>query len=136
MDVVLVLGRVLLGALPIVSGLTVHQSKDGIEAARASGGPAPELTVPLSGAALAAGGISIALGLWADLGALVLIATLAPITYYMHPFWKFDGMDRVTQQAMFFKNFAMIGGFIVIFWLYNQGQDVAASLTDALFGRI
>jgi putative oxidoreductase len=135
MDVVLVLGRVLLGALPIVSGLTVHQSKDGVEAARAAGGPAPDLTVPLSGMALAAGGISITLGLWADIGALALIATLAPITYFMHPFWKFEGMDRVTQQAMFFKNFAMIGGFIIVFWLYNQVQDVPASLTDALFDR-
>ena len=135
MDVVLVLGRVLLGALPIVSGLTIHQSKDGVEAARAAGGPAPELTVPLSGAALAAGGISIALGLWADLGALVLIFTLLPITFFMHAYWKYDGMDRITQQVMFFKNFAMIGGFLIVFWAYNQGQDLPGSLTDALFDR-
>jgi putative oxidoreductase len=135
MDVALVLGRVLLVALPIVSGLTVHMSREGVEAARASGSPSPELTVPISGIALAAGGISVALGLCADLGALVLIATLAPITYFMHPFWKFDGMDRMIQQAMFFKNLAMIGGFIVIFWIYNQFQDVPASLTDALISR-
>jgi putative oxidoreductase len=136
MDVVLVLGRVLLAALPIVSGLTVHQSAQGREAAKASGAPAPGLLVPLSGFALAAGGVMIALGLWADAGALILVATLAPITYYMHAFWKFEDMDRVMQQTMFFKNFAMIGGFIVVFWLYNQFQDVPASLTDALFSRI
>jgi putative oxidoreductase len=133
MDVVLVLGRFLLALLPIYSGLTVHQSRDGVEAARSSGAPAPDLLVPLSGAALAAGGLSILFGIWADLGALVLIATLAPITFYMHAFWKFEGMDRVVQQAMFIKNFAMIGGWPLVFWTYNQLQDVPASVTDALF---
>jgi putative oxidoreductase len=133
MDVVLVLGRFLLAALPIFSGLTVHQSRDGLEAARSSGAPAPDLLVPLSGAALAAGGLSILFGIWADLGALVLIGTLAPITYYMHAFWKFEGMDRVMQQTMFFKNFAMMGGWLIVFWAYNQGQDLPASVTDALF---
>jgi putative oxidoreductase len=133
MDVVLVLARFLLALLPIFSGLTVHQSRDGVEAARSSGAPAPELLVPLSGAALAAGGLSILFGIWADLGALVLIATLAPITFYMHAFWKFEGMDRVVQQAMFIKNFAMIGGWLLVFWTYNQLQDVPASVTDALF---
>jgi putative oxidoreductase len=133
MDVVLVLGRFLLALLPIYSGLTVHQSRDGVEAARSSGAPAPDLLVPLSGAALAAGGLSILFGIWADLGALVLIATLTPITFYMHAFWKFEGMDRVVQQAMFIKNFAMIGGWLLVFWTYNQLQDVPASVTDALF---
>jgi putative oxidoreductase len=133
MDVVLVLARFLLALLPIFSGLTVHQSRDGVEAARSSGAPAPELLVPLSGAALAAGGLSILFGIWADLGALVLIATLAPITFYMHAFWKFEGMDRLVQQAMFIKNFAMIGGWLLVFWTYNQLQDVPASVTDALF---
>jgi putative oxidoreductase len=133
MDVVLVLARFLLALLPIFSGLTVHQSRDGVEAARGSGAPAPELLVPLSGAALAAGGLSILFGIWADLGALVLIATLAPITFYMHAFWKFEGMDRVVQQAMFIKNFAMIGGWLLVFWTYNQLQDVPASVTDAFF---
>jgi putative oxidoreductase len=136
MDVLLVLGRLLLAVLPIFSGLTVHQSRDGVEAARASGAPSPELLVPLSGAVLAVGGLSILFGLWADLGALVLIATLAPITFYMHAFWKFEGMDRVMQQAMFIKNFAIMGGWLIVFWLYNQLQDVPASLTDALFDRI
>ena len=133
MDVVLVLGRLLLVSLPIFSGLTIHQSRDGVEAARATGAPSPELLVPLSGAALAVGGISVLLGIWADLGALVLIATLLPITFFMHAFWKFEGMDRITQQVMFMKNLAMIGGFVIVFWVYNQGQDVPGSITDALF---
>ena len=43
---------------------------------------------------------------------------------------------RQIQSAMFFKNVALLGAAVIIFWLYNQGQDLDASLTDALFGRI
>jgi len=34
------------------------------------------------------------------------------------------------------KNLALAGAALIVFWLYNQAQDVDASLTDALFGRI
>jgi putative oxidoreductase len=91
--------------------------------------------VPLSGLGLIVGSLMVALGIWADLGALILIATLIPITYFMHAFWKLEGMDRVNQQSNFMKNVAIIGGLVVVFWLYNQGQDVDASITDALFDR-
>jgi hypothetical protein len=29
----------------------------------------------------------------------------------------------------------MMGGWLVVFWIYNQLQDVPASVTDALFDR-
>jgi len=135
MDVVLVIGRVLLVLVAVSSALAVHFGKAGVEMARGSGAPAPDVTVPLSGLALIVGSVMVVLGLWADLGALILIATLLPITYFMHAFWRFEGMDRITQQAMFMKNLAIVGGLVVVFWLYNQGQDVDASLTDALLGR-
>lgn len=80
----------------------------------------------------------VALGLWADLGALLIMGFLVGITPIMHAFWKLpaEGMDRQVQMAMFMKNLALLGGAIIVFWLYNQGQDVPASLTDAVFGRI
>jgi hypothetical protein len=37
---------------------------------------------------------------------------------------------------MFFKNVALLGAALIIFYLYNQGQDLDLSITDALFGRI
>ncbi|HSI80003.1 MAG TPA: hypothetical protein VK919_05060 [Solirubrobacterales bacterium] len=64
-----------------------------------------------------------------------MIAALVPITYFMHAFWKLEGMDRVIQQNNFFKNLGIIGGLVIVFWLYNQGQDVDASLTEALLSR-
>jgi uncharacterized membrane protein YphA (DoxX/SURF4 family) len=133
MDVVFVVGRVLLVLLALISGLTFHFTRNAVEMARASGGPAPDLTVPLSGVGLIVGSLMVALGIWADLGALIMIATLIPITYFMHAFWKFEGMDRINQQNNFMKNVSIIGGLVIVFWLYNQLQDVDASITDALF---
>lgn len=138
MDVILVIGRVLFALMFVLGGAAHFQQRDAIVgAAKSMGGPAPEMLVPLSGAAIIAGGIMVALGLWADLGALFIIAFLVGITPIMHAFWKVtDPQEQQVQFAMFFKNLAMLGGAILIFYFYNQGQDVPASLTDALFGRI
>jgi putative oxidoreductase len=139
MDVVLVIGRVLFALVFIASGVTVHLvgRAEGVEYARASGAPAPELLVPLSGVAAVAGGAMIALGLWADLGAILVAGFLVGITPYMHAFWKFDDPQmRTVQMAMFMKNASMLGGAVIVFWLYNQSQDVAGSITNALFGRL
>jgi hypothetical protein len=43
---------------------------------------------------------------------------------------------RTIQMSQFMKNVGLLGAAIIIFWLYNQAQDVDASITDALFGRI
>jgi putative oxidoreductase len=93
--------------------------------------------VPLSGIAIIAGGLMIALGIWADLGALLVIGFLSGITPIMHAFWKVeDAQEQQLQSAMFFKNVALLGAALIIFYVYNQGQDLDLSITDALFGRI
>ena len=52
-------------------------------------------------------------------------------------FWREqDAMQRGIQTAMFTKNFALAGGGLVLFYVWNQLQgDAGASLTDPLFGR-
>ncbi len=45
-------------------------------------------------------------------------------------------MFRAPMPLDFFKNVAMAGGALVIFWAYNQAQgDAPLSITDPLFGR-
>jgi uncharacterized membrane protein YphA (DoxX/SURF4 family) len=65
----------------IVSGSTVHLLKwrDGVAYARAENVPAPELLVPASGLMAVVGGLLLVLGLWADLGALLLAAFVFPV---------------------------------------------------------
>jgi putative oxidoreductase len=139
-DVVFLVGRILFGLLFVSSGFMAHLGEGGRagrEYARSLGAPSPDLLVPLSGITIIVGGLLVALGIWADLGALLIIGFLVGITPIMHAFWQVeDEQMRQIQSAMFFKNAALLGAAIIIFWLYNQGQDLDLSITDALFGRI
>jgi putative oxidoreductase len=139
MDVVFLIGRVLLALIFIFSGTTVHllDRKQAIEYARGYGSPLPEIGVPLTGVMAIAGGVMIALGIWADLGALLVIAFLLVITPIMHAFWRErDEQQRQIQTVMFLKNVAILGGALVVLYAYNQLQgDAALSITDPLFGR-
>ena len=140
MDVIFLIGRILFALLFVSSGFMAHLGeggKQGREYARSLGAPSPNLLVPLSGVTIIVGGLMIALGIWADLGALLVIGFLLGITPIMHAFWKVDDpqMQQI-QSAMFFKNVALLGAAVIIFYIYNQGQDLDLSITDALFGRI
>jgi putative oxidoreductase len=138
MDVVLLIGRILFAAVFVVSGATVHLLKwrDGVAYARASNVPAPELLVPLSGVMAVVGGLLVALGLWADLGAVLLAAFVFPVAVGMHAYWKVDDpMQRANQQAHFMKNVSLGGAAIALFALFQQfGGDIGLTLgPTALF---
>lgn len=140
MDVVFLIGRILFALIFVASGLTGHlgpQRRETIEYARTYGAPAPTLTVPLTGVVILVGGLSVALGIWADLGALLIVAFLLPTAVIMHAFWKEqDPQQRANQFAHFTKNVAMAGAGLAIFYAYNQLQgDAGLSITDPLFGR-
>lgn len=138
MDAVFLAGRILFVLIFVFSGLMGHlgQAKQLAEYARAQHAPAPELMVPLSGLAILAGGLMVALGVWADLGALILAAFTFSVAFFMHAFWREPEEQRENQMAHFMKNMAMAGGALVIFYAYNQLQGAAPlSLTDPLFGR-
>lgn len=139
MDVVLLIGRILFVAVFILSGLTVHLFKwrDGVAYARAKGVPAPELLVPASGLMAVAGGVLVAFGLWADLGALLLAAFVFPVAVGMHAFWKVaDPMERLQEQVHFQKDVALGGAALALFALFQQfGDDIGLTLgPTALFG--
>lgn len=137
MDILLVLARVLVALIFIGSGLA-HFAQAGpmSEYAKAKGVPNAKAGVLASGVLAVVGGLLVALGLWADLGAILLIVFLLPVSFFMHAFWKeTDAMAKQTEMVAFQKNLGLIGAALLIFWIYNQGQDVPASLSDALLGR-
>ncbi len=71
--------------------------------------------MPVTGLMILAGGVMIALGAWADVGALLIAAFVLPTAYFMHAFWKLDDpMMRMNQQAHFMKNMAMAGAALLI----------------------
>jgi uncharacterized membrane protein YphA (DoxX/SURF4 family) len=137
MDWVLLVGRIGFAFLFVSSGLTVHllQARQGIEYARMNRVPAPELLVPFSGLMAVAGGLSIALGIWADLGALLLVAFLVPVAFGMHAFWRNqDPMQRLMERVQFTKDLTLASAALSFFALFQQfGDEIGLMLTGPLF---
>ena len=138
MDVVFLIGRILF-VIPFVLSAQIHLIKreQGVQYARMYNVPLAELGVPLTGVMAVLGASSVVLGLWGDLGALLIAAFLLLITPFMHAFWREeDEMQKISQLVNFQKNFAMLGGALVLFYVWNQLQgDAGLSLTDPLFDR-
>jgi putative oxidoreductase len=139
MDVLFLVGRVVFVVVFVLSALAFHLFgyRQGVEYARMYRVPMPEIGVPLTGIMALVGGVLVALGLWGDLGALLIAAFLVLITPLMHAFWReTDPMQRQNQLVNFLKNTGLLGGALVLFYVWNQLQgDAGLSLTDPLFGR-
>jgi putative oxidoreductase len=113
-------GRLLLAAPFVLAGPT-HFNPAVIGFAAAQGVPYASVLVPLSGLLAAAGGLSILLGYRARLGAALVVLFLIPVTLVMHRFWGVpDPMMTQMQQAMFMKNFSMLGGVLLV-WYFGAG---------------
>ena len=107
-------GRLLFSLIFILSGWG-HFSRSTIDYAAAQGVFLPGIAVPLSGVIAILGGLSIALGFKARLGAWLIVLFLVPVTLMMHNFWSVtDPQVRGIQQVMFMKNLSMLGGALLI----------------------
>jgi putative oxidoreductase len=139
MDWIFLVGRIFFAIIFFNSGLVGHVlGRKGTAAyARQSRVPLPELSVLVSGAMIAVGAVLVALGAWGDLGALLIAAFLVLITPVMHAFWReSEPMAKQLQQINFLKNAALLGGALVLFYVWNQLRGSAGlSLTGPLFGR-
>jgi|ERR1700723_1973965 putative oxidoreductase len=124
--VIILAGRILFAAIFILAAPR-HFSQEGIRHAAELGVPMAAALVPLSGLMALAGGLTVALGYHADAGAWLLVAFLIPVTLMMHAFWKqADPIAVHTQQAMFVKNFAMLGAALLITQLGSGPFSLAA----------
>ena len=133
MDVVLLLGRVLFGALFLASAmghLTQTQAMAGYAASR--GVPMATAATILTGVQIILGGLSVILGVWGDLGSLVLVAFLAGTASLMHPFWReAEAMNRQMEMVHFNKDLALAGAALGFFWVFSN--DPGLTLTGPLF---
>ena len=136
MNTVLLIGRILFALVFVSRGLS-HLAK--VEAmagyAKFKKVPAAKLSVLVSGALLALGGLSIVLGVYADLGALVIAILLIVMALKMHDFWtQTDAQAKQTETISFFKNISMAGGALIIFAIAaTEGSDYGWTLTDSLW---
>jgi putative oxidoreductase len=114
LDYVAPLGRILFSLIFIFS-MPGHFSAQYIGYAASQGVPLASLAVPLSGIIAGVGGLSIALGYRAKLGAWLIVLFLVPVTLTMHRFWGLsDPQTAQFQMAMFMKNVSMLGAALLI----------------------
>lgn len=136
MDVVALIGRILFAALFIGSAfghLTQSEAMAGYASSR--GVPQAKLAVLGSGVLILIGGLLVLLGIWMDLGALLLVIFLLPTAVLMHPFWKeTDPMAKQNEMVSFNKDVALAGAALLLFALYaGYGAELGITITDPLF---
>lgn len=135
MDILILLGRIMFAALFLNSALahfTQTRTMAGYAASR--GVPAAWAATFVGGILLAVGGLSVLLGVWADLGALLLVAFLVPTALFMHGFWRDGAETRVSEQVQFLKDLALAGAALALAGLFAiAGDDVAYTVTGPLF---
>ena len=136
MDIVLIVGRILFALIFINSGFAHFAQREAMTGyAQFKKVPAAKLAVPLSGVMILLGGLSIVLGLWMDLGALLLAIFLIFSAFMMHNFWTIDdATQKMNETVAFFKNLSMAGAALIILAVIANGGDLGANLGDlALF---
>ena len=132
MDIVLIVGRILFALIFINSGFAHFAQREAMTGyAQFKKVPAAKLAVPVSGVMILLGGLSIVLGLWMDLGALLLAIFLIFSAFMMHNFWIMDdATQKMNETVAFFKNLSMAGAALIILAVIANGGDLGANLGD------
>lgn len=137
MDVVILIGRVVFVVL-FLGGAMNHftNGKMMIGFAKSKGVPTPDLAVYGGGVLLGLGGLSVLLGIWPDLGALLLVVFLVPTALFMHAFWKeTDQEARMAEMIHFQKDMALAGASLMLFGLFaTLGDELGLVIAAPLFG--
>jgi putative oxidoreductase len=134
MDWVFLIGRSLFAYLVIGSGVAhLTQTKAMAGYAGSKGVPSPELLTRLTGVQLLLGGLSVLLGVWGDLGSILLLLFLVPTAFLMHGFWKeSEAMAKQMEMVQFNKDIALAGATLAFWWVFDS--SVGLTITGPLFG--
>ena len=115
-DVSLLLSRITMAALFIPGGLRKLTDLGALTASlQKQGVPYAEILAPIGAGAEFLGGLAVLIGFQTSLAALLLVGFTIIATLIAHRFWEFDGQARQMQQGQFFKNLAIIGGFLALY---------------------
>ncbi|MEU2870424.1 DoxX family protein [Streptomyces olivoreticuli] len=136
MGILVLIGRILFVLLFLgsaVGHLTKTRTMAGYAASK--GVPAAAAATAASGLLLLAGALSVVLGVWADLGALLLAVFLVPTALIMHRFWQeTDPQARELEMIHFQKDIALAGACLMLLAFFSYvGHDLGLTLTGPLF---
>ena len=131
MEILILISRFLFSLIFLMSGIGhFTQAETMAEYSKSKKVPAPGLAVFVTGIMLLLGGLSILLGAFVNIGAILLIIFLIPTAFIMHNFWTVkDPMMRQNDQVNFMKDLALAGAAFLIWYLY-QTVPVPLSLAQ------
>lgn len=136
MDIIVLIGRIMFVFVFLSSGLSHFTSRQMMSQYAASKKVPAALPAVLGGGVLLiAGGISILFGIWADLGALLLVIFLLPTAVLIHNFWTVtDPQARMMEMSQFAKDLGLAGAALMLFAFFAYvGEDLGLTLTGPLF---
>lgn len=142
-DVAALVGRILLTLIFVLSGLNKLMNMTGTAGFMTQSGISPGLIYPglyLSIVVELGCGLLVMAGLWARWAALILFLWLIPVTLlihvagYFHAVQQHQTMIAVTQQIMFMKNIAMMGGLLVLAAMGPGGLSINGRTSAAGLG--
>ena len=136
MSTVFLIARIVFSIMFVMSGINhITKANDMTGYAQFKGVPSPKLAVIGSGVVMGLGGLSVILGVYADLGALVLAAILLLMAVKMHNFWTLeDAQAKQADMIGFLKNISMAGGALFMFALIaTEGSKYGPAITESLF---
>lgn|SRR5690606_980914 len=137
MDVLILIGRIMFVVLFLNSAIGHFTQVKSLAAyAHSRGVPAPAASVYGGGVLLVLGGLSVLLGIWPDLGALLLAVFLVPTAIMMHGFWReTDPQARQMEMLHFLKDISLAGASLMLIGLFAKlGDDLGLTITGPLFG--
>lgn len=135
--IIVLVGRILFVIFPAyVSGWMFHvkNPKAAEGYAQAMGFPMPAIAGMVAGLWLIVASVSIAVGIFPDIGSLMLAAFVAPAALYFHAYWKLEDADQRQTQSMFFwRNVMIFAACLMMFAFFaSVGAGLRYSVTDAL----
>src|ERR1700704_922452 len=114
-DVIVLLGRIALGAIFVKSGLQKLMALSAFAASLASRGVPQSSVWAVIGATVEfVGGILIVTGLRTREASLLMVLFVIVATGISHRYWEFADAARRLQESQFFKNLSIIGGFLLL----------------------
>lgn len=129
MKMLFLIGRILFGGYFLYSGIHHFSQLSMLSGYAASKNvPAPRLAVAGSGLLVFLGGLSILLGTWPHIGAVLIAIFLVGVSPAMHNFWTItEPNQRMAEMINFSKNMALLGAALMLLiisepWVLSLGH--------------
>ena len=131
MGALLLIGRIFFSLIFLSSGINhIVKVKDMTGYAKHKKMPFPGFSVFASGVLFIAGAVFIILGVWVDLGALLIGVTTFLAGVIFHNFWAADEASKQNEMIQFMKNISITGAALIIVAVLNikHGVDFGPSI--------